>query len=120
ETLLEEVNGECGGANREEVVPDYAKGVMEASDYVVESEVERGRVLGTELSRKCSAVASVTSAEVSNEVSECGKGSKVREQVRQEEAAKGSSGRGRVARNYSVVRILSTPVLAKVRTLSGR
>ncbi|CAI7740023.1 unnamed protein product [Closterium sp. NIES-53] len=68
ETLLEEVNGECGGANREEVVPDYAKGVREPGDYVVESEVERGRVSGTKLSRKRSAVASVTSAEVRNEV----------------------------------------------------
>ncbi|CAI7747754.1 unnamed protein product [Closterium sp. NIES-53] len=47
ETLLEEVNGECGGANGEEVVSDYAKGVREPGDYVVESEVEGGRVLGT-------------------------------------------------------------------------
>ncbi|CAI7763144.1 unnamed protein product, partial [Closterium sp. NIES-53] len=67
ETLLEEVNGECGGANGEEVVSDYAKGVREPGDYVVESEVEGGRVLGTELSRKRSAVACITSAEVRNE-----------------------------------------------------
>ncbi|CAI7838799.1 unnamed protein product [Closterium sp. NIES-54] len=32
ETLLEEVNGESGGAKREEVVPDRAKGVRESSD----------------------------------------------------------------------------------------
>ncbi|CAI7834175.1 unnamed protein product [Closterium sp. NIES-53] len=67
ETLLEEVNGECGGANGEEVVSDYAKGVREPGDYVVESEVEGGRVLGTELSRKRSAVACITSVEVLNE-----------------------------------------------------
>ncbi|CAI7783602.1 unnamed protein product, partial [Closterium sp. NIES-53] len=42
-------------------------GQREPGDYVVESEVERGRVLGTELSRKRSVVASVTSAEVRNE-----------------------------------------------------
>ncbi|CAI7877432.1 unnamed protein product [Closterium sp. NIES-53] len=32
ETLLEEVNGECGRAKREEVVPDRAKGVRESGD----------------------------------------------------------------------------------------
>ncbi|CAI7864454.1 unnamed protein product [Closterium sp. NIES-53] len=72
-----------------------SKGVLfdsrEPGDYVVESEVEGGRVLGTDFSRKRSAVACVTSAEVRNEVSDCGKSSKVREQVWQEEAAKGSS-----------------------------
>ncbi|CAI7738219.1 unnamed protein product, partial [Closterium sp. NIES-53] len=46
---------------------ETTEGVREAGDYVVESEVDRGRVLGTELSRKRSAVAGVTSAEVRNE-----------------------------------------------------
>ncbi|CAI5956167.1 unnamed protein product [Closterium sp. NIES-64] len=32
EALLKEVNGECGGANREEVDPDRAKGVREPGD----------------------------------------------------------------------------------------
>ncbi|CAI7894066.1 unnamed protein product [Closterium sp. NIES-54] len=32
EALLEEVNGECGSAKREEVVPDRAKGVREPGD----------------------------------------------------------------------------------------
>ncbi|CAI7883941.1 unnamed protein product [Closterium sp. NIES-53] len=32
EALLEEVNSECGGAKREEVVPDRAKGVTESGD----------------------------------------------------------------------------------------
>ncbi|CAI5948564.1 unnamed protein product [Closterium sp. NIES-65] len=36
EGLLEEVNGESGGANREKVVPDYAEGVRETGYYVVE------------------------------------------------------------------------------------
>ncbi|CAI7764706.1 unnamed protein product [Closterium sp. NIES-54] len=64
--------------------------------------------------------AGVTSAEVSNEVSDCGKGGKVREQERQHEAAEGSSGRGGVARYYSVIQRLSSLVLAKVRTLRRR
>ncbi|CAI7896277.1 unnamed protein product [Closterium sp. NIES-53] len=73
-----------------------------------------------ELSGKRSTVAGVTSAEVSNEVSDCGKGGKVREQERQHEAAEGSSGRGGVARYYSVIQRLSSLVLAKVRTLRRR
>ncbi|CAI7881528.1 unnamed protein product, partial [Closterium sp. NIES-53] len=36
EMLLEEVNNEGGGVEGEEVVPDRAKGVREASDYEVE------------------------------------------------------------------------------------
>ncbi|CAI5929650.1 unnamed protein product [Closterium sp. NIES-64] len=73
-----------------------------------------------ELSRKRGAVAGVTSAKVRDEVSDSGKGGEVREQVRQHEAAKGSSGRGRVACNYSIIQGLSTLVLTKVRALSGR
>ncbi|CAI7878015.1 unnamed protein product, partial [Closterium sp. NIES-53] len=69
---------------------------------------------------KRSAVAGVTSAEVSNEISDCGKGGKVREQARQHEAAEGSSGRGGVARYDSVIQRLSSLVLAKVRALSRR
>ncbi|CAI5956251.1 unnamed protein product [Closterium sp. NIES-64] len=42
EALIEEVNGECGGANREEVVPDRAKGVKESGDYVVGGDVHGG------------------------------------------------------------------------------
>ncbi|CAI7848329.1 unnamed protein product, partial [Closterium sp. NIES-53] len=42
EALLEEVNGEHGGAKGEEVVPDQAKGVRELGDEVVESDVHRG------------------------------------------------------------------------------
>ncbi|CAI7847899.1 unnamed protein product, partial [Closterium sp. NIES-53] len=99
EGLLEEVDGEGGGTDCEKVVPDDAKGVREAHDYVVESDVHGGWVLSTELSRKGGAVASVTSAEVRNEC---------------------SSGRGGVARNYSVVQGLSTLVLTKMRTLRGR
>ncbi|CAI7855291.1 unnamed protein product [Closterium sp. NIES-54] len=34
EALLKEVNGECGGANREEVVPDRGKGVRESEGDV--------------------------------------------------------------------------------------
>ncbi|CAI7845334.1 unnamed protein product, partial [Closterium sp. NIES-53] len=72
------------------------------------------------LSGKGSAVAGVTSAEVSSEVSDCGKGSKVREKLRQHEAVEGSSGRGGVARNYSVVKRLRSLVLAKMPSLSRR
>ncbi|CAI5536237.1 unnamed protein product [Closterium sp. Naga37s-1] len=75
EALLEEVNGERGGAKGEEVVPDRAKGVREPGDEVVESDVHRGGVRGAELGRKRSAVAGVTSAEVRNEVSDRGKSS---------------------------------------------
>ncbi|CAI5998335.1 unnamed protein product [Closterium sp. NIES-64] len=79
-----------------------------------------GGVLGAEVSRKRSAVASVTSAEVRDEISDSGKGGKVREEEGEHEAAQCSSGRGGLARNYSVVQGLSTLVLAKVRALSGR
>ncbi|CAI5968796.1 unnamed protein product [Closterium sp. NIES-64] len=65
EGLLEDVDGEGGGTDCEKVVPDYAKGVREARDYVVESDVHGGG--GAKLSRKGGAVASVTSAEVRNE-----------------------------------------------------
>ncbi|CAI7731287.1 unnamed protein product, partial [Closterium sp. NIES-54] len=63
EGLLEEVDSESGGTDCEKVVPDDAKGVREANDYVVESDVHGGWVLSAELSRKGGAVASVTSAE---------------------------------------------------------
>ncbi|CAI5973191.1 unnamed protein product [Closterium sp. NIES-65] len=42
EGLLEEVDGEGGGTDCEKVVPDDAKGVREARDYVVESDVHGG------------------------------------------------------------------------------
>ncbi|CAI7797469.1 unnamed protein product [Closterium sp. NIES-53] len=67
EGLLEEVDSESGGTDCEKVVPDDAKGVREANNYVVESDVHGGWVLSAELSRKGGAVASVTSAEVRNE-----------------------------------------------------
>ncbi|CAI7794254.1 unnamed protein product [Closterium sp. NIES-53] len=73
-----------------------------------------------ELSGKGIAVAGITSAEVSSEVGDCGKGGKVREKVWQHEAAEGNSGRGGVACNYSVVQRLSSLVLAKMRSLSRR
>ncbi|CAI7807839.1 unnamed protein product [Closterium sp. NIES-54] len=87
EMLLEEVNSEGGGVKREEVVPDRAKRVREAGDYKVESDVHRGRVLVKELSRNGSAIASVTSAKVGNQILDCGKGGQLGEQVGQKEAA---------------------------------
>ncbi|CAI7733755.1 unnamed protein product [Closterium sp. NIES-53] len=87
EMLREEVNSEGGGVKREEVVPDRAKRVREAGDYKVESDERRGRVLVKELSMNGSAVASVTSVKVGNQVLDCGKGGQLGEQVGQEEAA---------------------------------
>ncbi|CAI7754494.1 unnamed protein product, partial [Closterium sp. NIES-53] len=55
------------------------------------------------ISRKRSAVASVNSAEVRDEISDRVKGGKVREEEGEREATQCSSGRGGVARNYSVV-----------------
>ncbi|CAI5970020.1 unnamed protein product [Closterium sp. NIES-64] len=79
-----------------------------------------GGFLAQKSSRKCSAVASVTSAEVRDEISDSGKGGKVRKRKGSMRRLKCSSGRGGVARNYSVVQGLGTLVLAKVRALSGR
>ncbi|CAI7907082.1 unnamed protein product, partial [Closterium sp. NIES-54] len=47
------------------------------------------------------------------------KGGKIREEEGEREATQCSSGRGGVARNYSVAQGLSTLVLTKVRALSG-
>ncbi|CAI7834158.1 unnamed protein product [Closterium sp. NIES-53] len=87
EMLLEEVNSEGGGVKREEVVPDRAKRVREASDYEVEGDERRGLVLFKELSKDSSAVASVASSKVENQVLDCGKGGQLGEQVGQKQAA---------------------------------
>ncbi|CAI7851992.1 unnamed protein product [Closterium sp. NIES-53] len=83
EMLLEEVNSEGSGVKGEEVVLDRAKGVREASDYEVEGDEHGGLVRGKELSRDDSAVASVASAQVDNQVGYCGKSRQLREQVGQ-------------------------------------
>ncbi|CAI7901873.1 unnamed protein product [Closterium sp. NIES-53] len=73
EMLLEEVNSEGGGVKGEKVVPDRAKRFREARDYEVEGDEDGGLVRGKELSRDGSAVASVASAQVGNQVRYGGK-----------------------------------------------
>ncbi|CAI7814194.1 unnamed protein product [Closterium sp. NIES-53] len=81
EMLLEVVNSEGGGVKGEKVIPDRAKRVREAGDYEVEGDEHGGLVCGKELSRDGSAVASVASAQVGNQVRYGGKSRQLREQV---------------------------------------
>ncbi|CAI7844730.1 unnamed protein product [Closterium sp. NIES-53] len=83
EMLLEEVNCEGGGIKGEKVVPDRAKRVREARVYEVEGDEHGGLVRGKEISRDGSAVASVASAQVGNQVRYGGKSRQLREQVGQ-------------------------------------
>ncbi|CAI7828986.1 unnamed protein product [Closterium sp. NIES-53] len=83
EMLLEEVNSEGGGVKGEKMIPDRAKRVREAKDYEVEGDEHGGLVRSKELSRDGSAVASVASARVGNQVRYCGKRGQLREQVGQ-------------------------------------
>ncbi|CAI7789419.1 unnamed protein product [Closterium sp. NIES-54] len=83
EMLLKEVNSEGSGVEGEEVVPDRANRVREASEYEVEGDEHGGMVCGKEPSRDGSAVASVASAQVGNQVRYCGKSRQLREQVGQ-------------------------------------
>ncbi|CAI7923450.1 unnamed protein product [Closterium sp. NIES-53] len=78
--------------------------------------LEQGWVLVKEICWEGSAVASVASAKVGNEVLHCGKGGQLGKQVGQQKTAWSGSGRRGVTGDYSAVQRLCSPMLFEVNT----